>query len=89
MCLSHYETRDIQNIFNTLRPRPNGRHFADDIFKYIFLNENVQIPIKILLKFVLNGPINNVPATVQIKAWHRLGDKPLSEIMMISLLTHI
>ena len=25
----------------TLRPRQNGRHFADDIFKCIFLNENV------------------------------------------------
>ena len=32
---------------NTLRPRQNGRHFADDIFKCIFLNENVWIPIKI------------------------------------------
>ena len=28
---------------NTLRPRQNGRHFADDIFKCIFLNENVWI----------------------------------------------
>ena len=27
--------------FNTLRPRQNGRHFADDILKCIFLNENV------------------------------------------------
>ena len=26
---------------NTLRPRHNGRHFPDDIFKCIFLNENV------------------------------------------------
>ena len=24
----------------TLRPRQNGRHFPDDIFKCIFLNEN-------------------------------------------------
>ena len=29
------------NTLNTLRPRQNGRHFADDIFKWIFLNENV------------------------------------------------
>ena len=29
------------NAFNTLRPRQNGRHFPDDIFKWIFLNENV------------------------------------------------
>ena len=26
---------------NSLRPRQNGRHFADDIFKSIFMNENV------------------------------------------------
>ena len=37
---------------NTLRPGQNGRHFADDIFKCIFLNENVWIPTKISLKFV-------------------------------------
>ena len=30
---------------NTLRPRQNGRHFIDDIFKWIFLNANVWIPI--------------------------------------------
>ena len=28
-------------LVNTLRPRQNGRHFPDDIFKCIFLNENV------------------------------------------------
>ena len=29
--------------FNTLRPRQNGRHFLDDTFKCIFLNENIWI----------------------------------------------
>ena len=38
---------------------------ADDIFKCIFLNENVWIPIKISLKFVPKGPISNIPAMVQ------------------------
>ena len=76
-------------IINTLRPRRNRRHFADDIFKYIFLNENVLILIKISLKFNPTGPINNIPAMVQIMAWRRLGDKPLSEPMMVSLLTQI
>ena len=75
--------------FNRLRPRQNGRHFADDIFKRIFLNENVRILVKISLKFVPKGPINNIPALVQIIAWHRSGDKPLSEPMMFSLPTHI
>ena len=74
---------------NTLRPRQDGRHFADDIFKCIFLNENVSIAIKISLKFVPKGPINNNLALVQIMAWRRPGDKPLSEPMMVSLPTHI
>ena len=49
---------------NTLRPRQNGRHFADDILKWIFLNENVWIPIEISLKFVPKGPIDYIPALV-------------------------
>ena len=74
---------------NTLRPRQNGRHFADDTFKRIFLNENVGISIKISLKFVPKGPINNIPALVQIMGWRRPGDKPLTEPMVVILLTHI
>ena len=68
---------------NSLRPRQNGRHFPDDIFKWIFLNENVWISIKISSKFVPKDPINNIPALVEIMAWRRLGDKPLSEAMMV------
>ena len=52
------------SVLNTLRPRQNGRRFADDTFKRIFLNENVWIPIKISLKFVPKGQINNIPALV-------------------------
>ena len=74
---------------NTSRPRQNGRHFADDIFKCIFLNEDVWNAIKISLKFVPKVRINNIPALVQIMAWRRPGDKPLAEPMMVSLLTHI
>ena len=75
-------------IFNTLRSRQNSGHFPD-IFKCIFLNEYVWISIKISLKYVPRGPINNIPALVQIMAWRRQGDKPLSEPMMVRLLTHI
>ena len=75
--------------FSTLRPRQNGRHFADNIFKCILLNENVWIPIKISLNFFTKGPINNIPSLVQIMVWRRPGAKPLSEPMMVSLLTHI
>ena len=70
----------VLRLINSLRPRQNGRRFADDIFKCIFLNENVWKPIKISLKFVPKGPINNIPALVRIMAWRRPGDKPLSEI---------
>ena len=79
----------MQAIINTSRPRRIEQHFADDIFKSFFFNENVWISIKISLKFVPKGPINNIPALVQIMAWRRPGDKPLSETMMISLPTHI
>ena len=34
---------NIKMLLTTLRPRQNGRHFADDIFKCIFSNENVWI----------------------------------------------
>ena len=82
---SHIYHRQV----NTLRPRQNGRHFADDTFKSVFLNENVRVSIKISLKFVPKGPIDNMPALVQIMAWRRLGDKPLSEPMMVRSLMHI
>ena len=72
--------------FNTLRPRQNSLHFSDDIFKYTFLNEHVWILIKISLKFITKGLINNISALVQIMAWRRPGNKPLSEPIMVSLL---
>ena len=53
---------DLNEAFNTLRPRQNGSHFADDILKCIFLNDEVWIPIEISLKFVPKGPIDSIPA---------------------------
>ena len=50
--------------FNTLRPKQYGHHFTDDIFGCIFMNEEFCILIKISLKFVPKGPINNIPALV-------------------------
>ena len=72
-----------------MEAKTNGRHFADDIFKCIFLNENVWIPIKITLKCVPKCPMSNIPALVQIMDWRRPGDKPLSEPMMVGFPTHI
>ena len=50
-----------KKILNVLRPRQNGRHFADDTFKRMFLNEDVRISIRNSLKFVPKGPTNNIP----------------------------
>ena len=92
-CLSNLPPLGCQTCsnhsFNTLRLRQNGRHFADDIFKWIFLNENVWIPIQISRKFVPQSPIHNIPSLVQIMAWRRPGDKPLSGPMMVRLPKHI
>ena len=71
---SSYPSVSPVDAFNTLRPRQDGRHFPDDIFKCIFLNENVWISLMISLKCVRKVRINDIP---------------LSEPMMISLLTHI
>ena len=66
-----------------------GKVVADGIFNSIFLNENVWISLQISLKFVAMVRINNISALLQIMAWRLPGDKPLSEPMMVSLLTHI
>ena len=61
---------------NVLKSNNNeyyGHHFADDVFKCIFLK----------------GSINNLPALVLIMAWRQPGDKPSSGPMKVRLLTHI
>ena len=72
-------------VINTLRQKQNGQRFAEDIFKGIFLNENLQISINISLKCVPEGQINNIPPLVEVMAWRRPGNKPLSEPTMIVL----
>ena len=79
--------------FNTLRPRQNARHFPDDTSKRNFVNEATRISTKISLSgsflSLSKGPINNIPVLAEIMAWHRPGGKPISEPMVVSLLTHI
>ena len=60
-----------KSSFSTLRKRllthpggQNDRHFADDIFRCIFMNERFCILIKNSLKFVLKGQIDNNPALI-------------------------
>ena len=70
------------SFINSSPPGQNGHHFEDHIFRFIFLNERFCILIKISLKFVPKGPIDNILALVEILAWHQIGDKPLSEPML-------
>ena len=60
---------------NTLRARWNGRN----AFSWI----KIWILIKISLKFAPKGTIYNKSALVQIMAWCRVGDRPLSEPIMV------
>ena len=58
LCISYGE-------FVTMRPRRNCHYFADNIFECIFFS------LKISQKFFPGARINNIPALVQIIAWHR------------------
>ena len=77
--------RQQASKFNLSPPGQNGRHFANDIFRCIFVSVNVGILIKISLKFLPKGPIDNNSTLVQIMSWCRIGDKPLSEPMLTRL----
>ena len=88
--MPHYRTRmgsrkgpgTSRYRLNSASPGQNGHHFADDIFKCIFMNGKCCILIRISLKIVHRGPIDNNSALVQIMAWRRTGDKLLSEPML-------
>ena len=66
---------NVFHIVNSSRPRYNGRHFPDNIFKRIFLNENLWIATKILLKFIPQDPIKNIPTLARRQAidWTNAG----------------
>ena len=77
----------LKTVVNSSPLGQNGRHFTDDIFECIFLNENEWISLKISVKFVPNVRINNIPVSVQIMDWHRPGDKQTS-IQFQSIFNH-
>ena len=63
---------DEQDVwFNTSPPRHNGRQFANDTWKCIFISENVYDLIQISLTFVSKCPFDNMTALVHLMAWHR------------------
>ena len=83
-----FHSMHLLALINALRPRQDGRHFQDDILKWIFFNENIWILNAILPKFVPKGPIDNNRALEQILAWHRSGVKPLVTISHTCVTRH-
>ena len=45
----------VPALINSSSPGQNGRHFKDDIFRCMFVNDKFYILIQILLKFVPEG----------------------------------
>ena len=75
----HWDRDKIASKFVTdnFKWPPFSWHFQINVFEWKCMNS------------VPKCSINNIPALVQILAWHRSGPKPLSEPMMVSLPTHI
>ena len=74
---------------NSSSPGQNVRHFADNIFKCIFMNEKSCILDWISLKFIPKGPTDKKSTLVQVMTWHWIGNKPLPEQMLSSSLMHL
>ena len=74
----------IFEILRILRPKQNGAHFANDIFKCRSVTENGWVSIKISLNNVPNRPINStlLPALVQVLDCLLSGSKPLPKPML-------
>ena len=75
--LTHWSPDEINNISQTT------------FWNVFFSMKMFEFRLKFNWIFFPKGPINNIPALVQIMAWRCPGDKPLSETMMVSLPTHI
>ena len=65
------------SILNSSPPGQTAAILADDIFKWIFLNENDRVPIEISLKFVPGSLVDNKPALVPIMAITRTNADPV------------
>ena len=72
LLISHWGRDKITGIWQT-------------IFLYAFSCMECSISIKISLNFVPKGPVDKIPALFQIMALLRIGDKPLSELMIAYL----
>ena len=70
---------------NTFPLRQNWCPFTDGILELIFLYDNCWILVSTQEKCLPEGPINNKPVLVQTIAWHWIGDRPMSEPIMVEV----
>ena len=75
----HCGERDVEGQSLTPLTHPQWPPNSQTIFSNVILWIK---KIKISLKFVPKGPLDNNPALVHVMAWQRIGDKPLSEPML-------
>ena len=58
----------MMTTINSSPTGQNGRHFANNIFKCIFMNEEFYILFRISLKFVSKGGIDDSSTVVRVMA---------------------
>ena len=78
-----------QDNINILRPRQMAAIFQTTFSNAFSLMKIYEFRLRFHWSLYPKVRINNIPALVQIMAWRRPGDKPLSEPMVVNLLTHI
>ena len=71
---------------NASPPGQNGRHFADEIFRCISVNETFCILIRISLTFVAKGLIDNMSALVRFMVYSHAISQSLKLYVKYNLL---
>ena len=77
-------TSTYWRLYNILKAIQYGRHFADDIFKCISLNENIWTSLKLSLKCVPKVPIDHIPAC-DIYQWRIYASFGLNELTKLQI----
>ena len=72
-----------------LRPRQNGRHFADDILNAFSWMKTIFYFDSNILKFVPRGPAHDKSSLVQVTAWHRLAPSHYLKQRWLNSLPHL
>ena len=88
---SYHWNNDYSNVLNTTSCRYGVNNlsvthmadiFVNDIFKRISLNGSVRILIGISLNSLPSGGVDSKSTLIQIMAWRRICNKPLSEAII-------